>query len=292
MTQTTFTFDAIGTPWAISVDLPDSPGSAVARLERDVRNRIALFDRTYSRFRTDSWAAGLAGPPGTFRLPPDAHPLIEFYDRLYQATAGAVTPLIGQTMAALGYGPSLGLADVAPPPLHAALIYDPDTVSTRQPVHLDVGAAGKGYIVDLVHDMLIEAGSVAHFIDAGHDIRHYAHDGATLDVGLENPRDVSQAVGVTQIGNQGIAASSGALRRWGKYHHIIDPRTSASPESVIATWVIADTAMVADGLATALFLVEPEALARFDFEYGVLDAGMTLTYSPGFPARLFTESMA
>jgi len=290
MTQTTFTFDAIGTTWTISVDLADRPQSSLRQLERDVRARIALFDRTYSRFRSDSWAIGLAGPPGTFRLPPDAYPLIEFYDRLHDATTGAVTPLIGQTMAALGYGPSLGLTEPAPPSWNDSLAYNHDTLSTRQPVHLDVGAAGKGYIVDLVHEMLIAAGSVTHFIDAGHDIRHHAHDGRMLDVGLENPRDVSQAVGITQIGNQSIAASSGALRHWGNYHHIIDPRTLASPTRVIATWAIADTAMVADGLATALFMVEPEALERFDFEYGVLDAGMTLTYSPGFPAQLFTES--
>ena len=292
MTQTTFTFDAIGTQWAISVDLADNPSSALERLERDVKARIGLFDQTYSRFRTDSWAAHLAGPPGSFRLPPDAYPLIEFYDRLYQATGGAVTPLIGQTMAALGYGPSLGLVELAPPSWNDAISYDRHTLRTRQPVHLDVGAAGKGYIVDLVHEMLISAGSVAHFIDAGHDIRNFAHDGTMLDVGLENPLDVSQAVGITQIGNQSIAASSGALRRWGNYHHIIDPRTLASPAQVIATWAIADTAMVADGLATALFLVEPEALGEFAFDYAVLDAGMTLTYSPGFPAQLFTESTA
>ena len=291
MTRTTFSFDAIGTPWTILVDLASGPPAAGRRLMDDVKERIALFDQTYSRFRADSWVAGLAGPPGMFRLPPDAYPLIEFYDRLYHATAGAVTPLIGQTMAALGCGPVLGLAEPAPPQWDAAFHYDRDTLTTCQSVHLDVGAAGKGYIVDLVHEMLIAAGSTTHIIDAGHDIRHYSSNAAMLDVGMENPRDISQAVGITRIGNQSIAASSGAVRRWGNYHHIIDPRTLTSPTQVIATWAIADTAMVADGLATALFLVEPEALGQFDFEYGVLDADMTLTYSPGFPAQLFTESI-
>ena len=43
-----------------------------------------------------------------------------------------------------------------------------------------------------------------------------------------------------------------------EYHHIIDPRTGSSARELISVTVVAGTAMEADSLATAVFVLGPE----------------------------------
>ncbi|MCU1425195.1 MAG: FAD:protein transferase, partial [Microbacteriaceae bacterium] len=57
---------------------------------------------------------------------------------------------------------------------------------------------------------------------------------------------------------------------------------------VIATWVVAATGLVADGLATALFVGEPERLrSHFDFEYVRMFSNGRIDRSAGFEGELF-----
>jgi thiamine biosynthesis lipoprotein ApbE len=67
--------------------------------------RIDDFERTYSRFRDDSFVAHIAAARegGRFQFPEDSTVLFDLYDRLYKATAGAVDPLVGRSLELLGY---------------------------------------------------------------------------------------------------------------------------------------------------------------------------------------------
>src|SRR5690606_19289386 len=101
-----------------------------------------------------------------------------------------------------------------------------------------------------------------------------------IKVGLEHPKDQTKIIGVVDL-TKGSMCSSGSNRRsWGKYHHIIDPDSLASTTEIIASWVIAPSATIADALATALFLSPPEAFAsEFDFEYLLLNKNMKVKRS-------------
>jgi thiamine biosynthesis lipoprotein len=60
---------------------------------------------------------------------------------------------------------------------------------------------------------------------------------------------------------------------------------------VLATWVLANSTMMADGLATALFFTPAAKLAQqFAFEYAVLMPDMSLQHSRNFPVTLFGAS--
>jgi thiamine biosynthesis lipoprotein len=63
--------------------------------------------------------------------------------------------------------------------------------------------------------------------------------------------------------------------------------TLASPRRILATWAIADTAMLADMMATCLFFVPPERLTSFDFRYAVIYEDRSLRYSPDLPIELY-----
>lgn len=284
-------FDAIGTKWQIDLDGAIG-GGQLADLKQRVTERVDAFDKRYSRFRSDSelmkWAK-----PGTYPMPPDGLKLFDFYKQLYDATRGHVTLLIGSVMDAAGYDAGYSFKEKplsAPPKWDDALEYNEQTITTKLPVILDVGAAGKGYLIDIITDLIAAESSVdTVVINAGGDIRHYAKEQATpVIIGLQNPFDHQQIVGTAAIKNQSLCASSGSKRKWGKFHHIIDPVSLESPTIVASAWTRADTAMVADGIATALFFCEPAALRDFDFSYAMLRSDMSLTYSPNFLSGVFT----
>jgi len=285
-------FEAIGTVWNLQV-LNVLDDKAWTTLLEQIQARITVFDRTYSRFRSDSLVSRMATRAGKYELPLDGYALLHFYEQLYKATDGKVTPLIGQTMTAAGYDATYSFQPgklVAPPRWEDILSYNEQHLTLTQPTLLDFGAAGKGYLVDIVGELLQTAGLQDFLINAGGDIVHRSSSGQQVTVGLENPYDTTEVIGTVQLSSQSLCASSGSKRQWQGYHHIIDPQTLVSPDDIMATWVIAEDTMTADGLATALFFVEPAKLRQeFTFSYAVLQSDMQVHHSSDFPAELFIE---
>ena len=290
MRHRTLSFEAIGTRWSIeaSSDISDTDWD---QLQKSVAKCIERFDKTYSRFRDDSWVMQLAQKGGTYDMPERAGRMIEFYDQLYKVTDGLVTPLIGQTISDAGYDAQYSLTSKVlrkPPKWSEVIRYSEQKIIMKRPALLDFGAVGKGYLVDIVGGLLEDAGISEFVINAGGDILQRSESEQSIEIGLEDPFDTSEVIGIARIQNQSLCASAGSRRAWGKYHHMINPNTLESPRDVAATWVVADTAMQADGLATALFFVPPEKLLKkFSFEYAILDKDMALRYSKDMDVKLF-----
>ena len=277
-------FTAIGTAWEIDSREP-LPAAVLAAVEQ----RCESFDRTYSRFRDDSLVARIAATPGRFEFPHDAPSLFDLYRRLYEATGGAVSPLVGAALENLGYDRGYSLRQAAPavrvPAWDDAFGWDGTALTTLRPAVVDVGAAGKGYLVDLVAEVLHDHGVDEFTIDASGDIRHSSAE--PLRVGLEHPLDTSKAIGVATLRTGALASSATNRRAWGDLHHVIDVTTGLPTRNVIATWAIAETALLADGLATALFFAGEELTASFDFEFVRMFATGRVESSAGFEGELF-----
>jgi thiamine biosynthesis lipoprotein len=161
-------------------------------------------------------------------------------------------------------------------------------ITTAAPVLIDVGAAGKGYLVDLVGDVLREGEIDDFVIDASGDLLVSGPE--PRRVALEHPLDPSLGIGVVELHSGSICASGSNRRVWGEgSHHIVDGRTGEPTRDVIATWAIAETALAADGLATALFFAAPSVLARaFTFSYVRMFASGRVEYSADLPGELFS----
>ncbi|MEY4722618.1 MAG: hypothetical protein RLZZ324_131 [Candidatus Parcubacteria bacterium] len=284
-------FEAIGTHWQIDIDEPLTPERRSGLFDA-VRTRIATFDKDYSRFRTDSLVSEMARRTGTYRLPGDAQPMFDLYRRVYDVTGGAFTPLIGQALSDAGYDASYSLTPGVmrePPRWDDALRYAYPDLEVKLPVLLDFGAAGKGYLIDIVGGVLEEHGVTSYAIDAGQDILFRSSRGGALRVGLENPTDVSEVLGVVTLTGGSICGSAGNRRAWATFNHILDPRTLTSPAHIAACWTRASSAMLADAMSTALYFVPPSALEpHFAFEWCILRPDFTVESSPGFGAELFT----
>lgn len=282
-------FEAIGTRWEI--DVPHLPGSvSESELSQAVHARIALFDKTYSRFRKDSWVSNIRSP-GSYELPPDAPPLFDLYHELYRITDGACTPLIGQALEQAGYDAEYSLIPKrveAVPAWAESIEIHGNMFEVKKPSVLDFGGAGKGYLVDIVGALMQQLGITSFYVDAGGDIL-YKGD-IVLDIGLEHPERSDEVIGVAHLAGGSICGSSGNRRKWKEYHHIINPHTRTSPTGKRAIWVVQDSALLADGLATALFFTEaPLLLSRFAFEYVVVYEDYSIEKSNNFPGDFFIK---
>jgi FAD:protein FMN transferase len=282
-----FSFQGIGTAWDITT-ARSLPPSLRARL----LDRVEKFDADWSRFRADSRVADLARAPGRYAFPAEAAPLGELYRLLYQATGGAMTPLIGGSLERLGYGAAYLLRPAGPPlpapPWESVLTWSGTVLTASAPVLLDIGAAGKGLLVDLLAAELEDAGIGEFIIDASGDL--LARAAGPVSVALEHPYNPAQAIGKIDLDGRALCASAANRRVWGDgLHHVLDGTTGEPVRTAVATWTLAGTAMLADALATALFFVPGAMLQEtFDFSWLTVFSDGSAAYSAEFEGTLFS----
>ena len=280
-------FEAIGTAWQIDTAEPLAPDTAAA-----VTARIDDFDEVWSRFRPDSVVSTIALEGGSWVFDADSRALLDLYVELHDVTDGAVTPLVGRTLADLGYDEAYSLRAAAEPaavPAWESFEWTYPTLLAHEPLLFDVGAAGKGHLVDLVVAVLTEHGITQFTIDASGDLMHRQDE--PLRVALEHPIDATRAIGVAELPRgRALCASATNRRAWGDgLHHVLDGRTGRPTRDVVATWVVADSCLLADGLATAHFLTDPARLmSRFEHEFVRMHADGRVEWSPDFPGEVFS----
>ncbi len=283
-------FDAIGTGWRI-----DTPHPLPDRLRAEIMALTEDFDRVWSRFRADSLITEIARAAGggEFAVPARDVPLLDLYDRLAIMTGGAVDPLVGRDLELLGYdaGCTLtpdddGLAGRVPDSWSRDVRRAGSTITTDRPVVIDVGAAGKGHLVDLVSGSLRNAGVDRFLVDGSGDLRQAGPE--PVVVGLEHPTRPDRAIGTVPLQDRALCASATTRRAWGEgLHHVLDGRTGKPVSDVVATWTVAADAATADGLATALFVAEPRRLGAFEFHWVRMLADGRVQWSDDFPGELF-----
>jgi thiamine biosynthesis lipoprotein len=65
MSVVSFEFEAIGTHWKIDLD---PGGKDLEEIQTQIKSRIEIFDKTYSRFREDSLVAQISKESGKTRI--------------------------------------------------------------------------------------------------------------------------------------------------------------------------------------------------------------------------------
>lgn len=291
MKPVTFAYESMGTHWEVSI-WDEIEALVYTEIEEQVIAASDKFDNTYSRFKSDSLISQLATKTGKVEVPHELVMMLKWYQRLNKLSLGKVTPLVGTTLEDMGYDREYSLKEkgsIHPIPDfdRAVSILNDDTIELHSPSLLDLGALGKGYFVDHIKTMLSDK-QISHFLVNGSGDIYYSGQEKPIVVGLEHPQDPKKVIGAVKM-KKGAMCSSGSNRRaWGKYHHIIDPESLSSTTEIIASWVISDSATVADALATALFLSPAESFSsEFKFEYLLLNKAMKVKLSEGFEVELF-----
>ena len=278
-------FDGIGTAWSIETEL---------LLDEEIKSSIAVlveeYDRTYSRFRSDSLVTRIATDgAGDYDFPDGSTELFALYRSLYDMTGGAVSPLVGRLLADAGYDAAYSLrpGTISPvPKWDDVMTVRGNKVTANKSLLLDVGAAGKGQLIDSICTILDRHIS-EYVVDGSGDMRVR---GKLQTIGLENPFDSSMVIGSVTLTDGSICASAVNRRAWKDWHHIVDPRVTLPVQDVVAAWAIAPLAMLADGLVTALFFVNSDAVRQRygdDVQTVRLLADGTIEHSSNFVGELY-----
>jgi thiamine biosynthesis lipoprotein len=185
------------------------------------------------------------------------------FNREYRTGQTVRTDLAGRTLS--GLPTAVSYRDVVLNP-------DQKTIMLLRPLILDLGAVAKGLAIDMAARELRPFEDYA--VDAGGDlyVAGCNPDGAPWSVGIRHPRRDDQLIDSLRVSNVAVCTSGDYERRSScdeSAHHILDPRTGSSADAVASVTVVASTAMAADALATAAFVLGPIAGIRLLERQGV-----------------------
>jgi thiamine biosynthesis lipoprotein len=212
--------------------------------------------------------------------------LTHFALALARLTAGTFDPTVGGTLERRGFNRNYRTGAVVESPIdpttpvsYRDVQVNPDsaTICLRRPLVLDLGAVAKGLAIDLAARTLAPFPNFC--VDAGGDlyVKGNGPAGGPWRIGVRHPRESDRLV-VTLPARDGAVCTSGDYERPspnGVGHHLVDPRSGRSSCQLASVTVLAPTALAADGLATAAFILGPVRGRRLLEEQGV--AGLLIT---------------
>jgi thiamine biosynthesis lipoprotein len=220
---------AMDTVVSIQVVTDRDEASVRPALQRALR-WFATVEHTCSRFDPNSELRQLIARPGEpVQVSPVLFDAVRFAVHLARATGGIFDPTIG-----------------------------------RRPLALDLGAVAKGLAIDLASCELL--GFEDFRIEAGGDLFAGGHnpDGRPWRIGVRDPRERGAMATTLEVSDRAVCTSGDYERKTadGAGHHLLDPRTGRSAAGLASLTVVAPTAMAADGLATAAFILGLDAGRR------------------------------
>lgn len=245
--------------------------------EAAVLREIDRLEGIFSAYRPDSELRRWLEAPETGASPaavsPELAAVLEASEYWRERTAGAFHPAaealtrLWRAAAEQGSEPDPAALERTVADLRAPL-WEVDRASgtatrwTRLPVTLN--AAAKGFILDCACETAMrQPGVRAALVNIGGDIRQRGGQG--VPVGIADPfapHENARLLGSVWLHQGGIATSGGYRRgfpvgeRWRS--HVLDPRTGYPVEQVVSASVVADTALLADILATVFSVLPPE----------------------------------
>lgn len=258
----------------VTIEVVGYDRSARARRTRELAIDRAFdwFERVESvcsRFDAGSELRRLCATRGVdVEVSPMLFEAIRFAVAVAEETHGAFDPTVGARMEARGFNRDYRSGAVVGSEVRTdesvsfrdvVLNESARSVRLERALVLDLGAVAKGLAIDMA---VQELRSLANFVvDAGGDLYCGGHNAAEQPwtVGIRHPRESHALLTRVTLTDAALCTSGDYERRVADddagEHHVLDPITGASPRDVISASVIAPTAMVADALGTAAFVL-------------------------------------
>ena len=279
--ETTITGETMGTTYMVKV--VTGRMAKTGHLQALIDDGLETVNQSMSTYRPDSElsrfnALEQAGVP--FTPSPDFLAVMRAAAEIHAATDGAWDGTLDPLITLWGFGRNQQSGRVPTPEEIGALLtrvdfgrilITPDgrMVKGDGRLSLDLASIAKGYGVDAIARLLDDQGYTDFLVEVGGEV--YAAglrpDGKPWRVGINRPSreaGFSEVYKVVALTDKGFA-TSGDYRNYfevdGRYYsHILDPKSGYPvANGVVSASVLADTCTLADGLATALMVMGPEA---------------------------------
>jgi thiamine biosynthesis lipoprotein len=301
-----FQFETMGTVARCDLELVEGLSEARARAMV-----AAVYDSViavFSTWQTDTELSRLNRAPAdsATNVSPWLRDCLLFSARLQTLSSGAFDPTAEPIMRLWGFYRGQGeLPSQAELDSVRGLLGKWDLTTsgsvtkTMAETRFDLGGVAKGFAVDLAVERLRNAGVTNGLVDLGGNLYCLggAPDHRDWRVGVRDPLDRDRYFAAVATTGQGVA-TSGSYERFviiddRRYGHIMNPATGRPATGVLSATVFAPTAIWADGLSTALFVLGPEAgqelLAKLE---NPVDALLVVPGRGGEKARvLFTPGL-
>jgi thiamine biosynthesis lipoprotein len=266
-----FAHKAMATIYEIFI-ISDDAGYA-HQAAQEAFNELDRLEQELSRFLPNSDIARLnhlaANQP--LRLGLDAFECLKLSKRISAETNGAFDVTIGPLMKCW-LKPDKTLRTPSPEELEAARrnvgmqLLDLDeaqyTVTLQaSPVHVDLGAVGKGYAVDVLTNLLREWEIETALIHGGRSsvfALGVLPEKRGWPLTISNPLRHEQILAHLNLRHQAVSGSG--LQ---KGQHIINPRTGRPLSGKRAAWAIAPQAAASDAVSTAFMIMAPEEIQAY-----------------------------
>lgn len=128
---------------------------------------------------------------------------------------------------------------------------------------ITLNGIAQGFAADRVATVLRKHGVEHALIDTGEiGTMGVKADGGVWRVGIQHPRDREAYVSVADLAGRCLATSGDYATTFSddhEHHHLLDPRTGRSPRDLSSVSIAAATALDADALSTAVFVMGAEA---------------------------------
>jgi thiamine biosynthesis lipoprotein len=266
---TTFSVQVVAPPDGVRKDL----------LQEQVVERLAAIEKSMSTYDPASELSRFNAQTGTNWISVSAElcNVVVAAQRITVLSDGAFDITVGPLVNLWGFGPEIRPDEVPDSERVAAVIQStgnrhlrtdcsqPALAKALPALYVDLSAYAKGYGVDRVAALLSDAGIRNYLVEIGGELRAAGTNAKNRpwSVAIEAPnrdsRTVARVVGLTDM----AMATSGDYRNFFEYagrfySHTIDPRSGFPvAHDAAAVTVVAESAALADGMATALLVLGP-----------------------------------
>lgn len=269
---------------------------AVAAAFADLRNMESIL----TRFGSKSPVCELNAEGHIENMPQELASLYQTCEFFYRDTDGAfditVKPLLDlmQKSVEAGRQPSESeISEILPHIGSSRLQFNQSSLTLAEGMAITLDGAAPGFIADRMANILRTHGIEHYLVNAGGEIRTSGHpkDADAWRVAIQDPAKKGDYPGFLSMNNLAVSTSGNyEISFGGDFHHIVNARTGHSPNLASVT-VTAPTALEADILSTALFVMSPEEALTYVSKHPqyaclIIDNEGNRTISPSMKAIL------
>jgi thiamine biosynthesis lipoprotein len=142
------------------------------------------------------------------------------------------------------------------------LRFDEDYLYKPYGMQLTLGALAKGYILDRAKEYMLTLDLYKGYIDCHSSMIFYGNSMLPELVGIQHPRNNSEVIATIQVKDTSVSTTGDYQQYFeydgSRYHHILDAHTGYPVKNMYSVTVLNPSALFADGLSTAIFLMDPE----------------------------------
>ena len=265
---------ALGAPASLTINHPDR--SQAIRLVKSVAAEVRRLERIFSLYREDSDLVSLNRHRMRISPPSELVEVLQICRSFWELSAGAFDPTIQPLWATYQSHFSARDADPNGPPARSlsvalakvgfdGVLFNADRIEFDRPgMALTLNGIAQGYVTDRIVAVLRAGGIGSCLVNMGesHAVGRRP-DGQGWRIGIHDPGRAGRSLQVLELVDRAVATSSPhgfQFDQHGRFNHLLDARSGRPTYRYASVTVVAPAAVTADGLSTALSMMDPESI--------------------------------